>query len=229
MVWILFILDMDMVMAMVMVMDTDITMMIPEVKANPGIKKYLNEEAVQHMATGIDTGFKDLIVIQPAVFEDERGYFYESYNKEVYAQLGITCEFVQDNQSLSNKGVLRGLHFQNPPFEQSKLVRVIKGSVLDITLDIRKNSPTFGKHFSIELTEKNKTALYVPPGFAHGFVTLEDNTVFFYKCSAYYNKASEGAILWNDEALGIDWKISKPLLSEKDKLASAFNVFNSLF
>ena len=181
------------------------------------------------MATVIETGFKGLVVIQPTVFEDERGYFYESYNRETYAKLGVDVDFVQDNQSLSNRGVLRGLHFQNPPFEQGKLVRVIKGSVLDVTVDIRKDSPTYGKHFSLELTEKNKTVLYVPPGFAHGFVTLEDSTIFFYKCTKYYNKASEGAVLWNDSDLGINWKLSAPLLSEKDKAASKFSEFNSMF
>ncbi len=181
------------------------------------------------MATVIETGIDGLIVIQPQVFEDSRGYFYESYNKSTYKSLGIDVEFVQDNQSLSNKGVLRGLHFQNPPFEQGKLVRVIKGAVLDVTVDIRKNSPTYGKHYSIELTEKNKTVLYVPPGFAHGFVTLEDHTIFFYKCTNYYNKLSEGAVLWNDQDLAIDWKIADPQLSEKDKAAMRFCDFKSAF
>jgi dTDP-4-dehydrorhamnose 3,5-epimerase len=181
------------------------------------------------MATVIETGFKDLLVIQPNVFEDERGYFYESYNREAYNKLGLNFEFVQDNQSLSQKGVLRGLHFQNPPYEQGKLVRVLKGSVLDVTLDIRKNSPTYGKHFSIELNEKNKTCLYVPPGFAHGFLTLEDHTIFFYKCTKYYNKASEGAVLWNDKDLGINWGVLNPTLSEKDKLATPFAQFQSQF
>lgn len=181
------------------------------------------------MATVIETGFKDLLVIQPNVFEDERGYFYESYNREVYNKLGLNFEFVQDNQSLSQKGVLRGLHFQNPPHEQGKLVRVLKGAVLDVTLDIRKNSPTFGKHFSIELNEKNKTCLYVPPGFAHGFLTLENQTIFFYKCTQYYNKASEGAVLWNDKDLGINWGVSDPTLSEKDKQATPFAAFKSMF
>ena len=181
------------------------------------------------MATAIDTGFEGLIVIQPTVFEDERGYFYESYNRETYRKLGVDVDFVQDNQSLSNKGVLRGLHFQNPPYEQGKLVRVIKGAVLDITLDIRKNSPTYGKHFAIELTEKNKTVLYVPPGFAHGFLTLSDQTLFFYKCTNYYNKASEGCVLWNDSDLGINWQINDPQLSEKDKLGTKFRDFVSQF
>ncbi len=181
------------------------------------------------MATVIDTGFKDLLVIQPNVFEDERGYFYESYNREVYNKLGLNFEFVQDNQSLSQKGVLRGLHFQNPPHEQGKLVRVLKGSVLDVTLDIRKNSPTYGKHFAIELNEKNKTCLYVPPGFAHGFLTLENQTIFFYKCTKYYNKAAEGAVLWNDKDLAINWGVSQPTLSDKDKIATPFAQFQSQF
>jgi dTDP-4-dehydrorhamnose 3,5-epimerase len=181
------------------------------------------------MDTAIDTGFKDLLVIQPLVFEDSRGYFYESYNVKSYSDLGIPENFVQDNQSLSNKGVLRGLHFQNPPHEQGKLIRVIKGSVLDVTVDIRKNSATYGKHFAIELSEKNKTCLYVPPGFAHGFLTMEDNTIFFYKCSNYYNKASEGTILWNDSDLNINWGISNPTLSDKDINGIPFSKFNSTF
>lgn len=165
----------------------------------------------------IETPINDLFIIQPKVFEDERGYFFESFTSRSFELKGIDINFVQDNQSLSQKGVLRGLHFQAPPFAQGKLVRVIKGSVLDVVVDIRKNSSSYGKQFSIELNEKNKTMLWIPVGFAHGFSTLEDNTIFSYKCTNYYNKESEGCLLWCDKQLNIDWKINAPVLSEKDK------------
>ena len=176
-----------------------------------------------------DSPIKDLLIIQPTVFEDERGYFYEPYNKKLFEQHGINVEFVQDNQSLSQAGVLRGLHFQNPPFAQGKLVRVVKGGILDVVVDIRKASATYGKHFDIELNEKNKTMLWIPAGFAHGFLTLEKDTIFSYKCSNYYSKQSEGCILWNDALIGIDWGIENPVLSEKDKVGSAFGSFVSEF
>lgn len=171
----------------------------------------------------------DLFVIQPKVFEDPRGYFFESYNRSNFIQHNIDVEFVQDNQSLSQKGVLRGLHFQAPPYAQGKLVRVITGGVLDVAVDIRKNSATYGKHFSIVLDERNKTMLWIPPGFAHGFLTLADNTIFSYKCTNVYNKESEGAVLWNDPAIGIDWGITSPQLSEKDKEAKLFKDLKSPF
>jgi len=177
----------------------------------------------------IETAIKDLFVIQPKVFEDARGHFFESFTEKSFIDKNIKANFVQDNQSLSQKGVLRGLHFQAPPYTQGKLVRVIKGSVLDVVLDIRKNSPTYGNHFSIELNENNKTMLWVPEGFAHGFSTLQDNTIFSYKCTNYYNKESEGCVLWNDPKLKIDWKISDPTLSEKDKMGVTFNDFISPF
>ena len=177
----------------------------------------------------IATNIPDLLIIQPKVFEDPRGYFYESYNKNSFAQHNIHADFVQDNQSLSQKGVLRGLHFQAPPYEQGKLVRVISGAVLDVAVDIRKNSPTYGKFFSIVLDEKNKTMFWIPPGFAHGFLTLEDNTIFSYKCTNVYNKESEGSILWNDPAIGINWGDGSPLLSEKDKEAKLFSDLKSPF
>jgi dTDP-4-dehydrorhamnose 3,5-epimerase len=138
-------------------------------------------------------------------------------------------DFVQDNQSLSEKGVLRGLHFQNPPFAQGKLVRAIKGAILDVAVDLRKTSETFGQHFNIELNEKNKTMLWIPPGFAHGFLTLSDETIFSYKCSNIYNKNSEGSIAWNDSTIGINWGITDPILSEKDKKSNSFKEFNSMF
>jgi dTDP-4-dehydrorhamnose 3,5-epimerase len=142
---------------------------------------------------------------------------------------GVTSKFVQDNQSMSSKGILRGLHFQKDPFAQGKLVRVIKGSVLDVAVDIRKKSPTYGQHFLIELNEENKTMFYIPPGFAHGFLTLEDDTLFSYKCTNYYNKESEGAIRWNSKSLNVDWGIVNPILSSKDATAPTFDEFQSPF
>lgn len=177
----------------------------------------------------IATDFEGLFIIQPKCFEDARGYFFESYNENVFKIKGLNLNFVQDNQSLSQKGVLRGMHFQNPPHAQGKLVRVIKGAVLDVVIDIRKKSKTFGKHFAIELNEQNKTMLYIPEGFAHGFLTLEDNTIFFYKCTNFYNKASEDCILWNDPALNINWGISNPIVSEKDSLGKPLSELNILF
>ncbi len=175
------------------------------------------------------TPIPDLLIIQPKVFEDDRGYFYESYSKSLFEIHGIQEDFVQDNQSLSQAGVLRGLHFQNPPYAQGKLVRVIKGSILDVALDIRKNSSTYGNHFTIELNEKNKTMLWIPAGFAHGFLTLEDDTIFSYKCTNYYNKASEGCIMWNDKDLGINWNVENPTLSDKDRMGTPFKEFVSYF
>ncbi len=177
----------------------------------------------------IETPLKGLLIIEPQVFKDERGYFYESYNQERFFKAGIRDVFVQDNQSLSQKNVVRGLHFQHPPYAQAKLVRVIKGSVYDVVVDIRKDSPTYGQSFGIELTEENFLMLYVPIGFAHGFATLQDNTIFAYKCSAFYNKASEDTILWNDPTLNIDWKVQNPILSEKDKQGKLFQHFQSPF
>ncbi len=177
----------------------------------------------------IKTDIQDLLIVKPRVFEDERGYFFESYNRDVFAANGIENKFLQDNESKSKKGVLRGLHFQKPPFAQGKLVRVMKGSVLDVAVDIRKDSPTYGKWASIVLTDKNKFMYWVPPGFAHGFVTLEDDTVFFYKCTNVYNKESEGSIRWNDPDLNIDWGIEKPVLSDKDQVSPLFKDFVSPF
>jgi len=176
----------------------------------------------------LKTKIPGLLIIKPDVFEDERGYFFETFNKEKFAG-NIENEFVQDNESSSQKGVLRGLHFQNPPYAQGKLVRVIKGAVLDVVVDIRKKSPTYGQWNSIVLSEENKTMFWVPPGFAHGFLTLENNTIFSYKCTQFYNKESEGSILWNDPILNIDWEIDEPILSEKDKIAPEFKNFISQF
>lgn len=178
----------------------------------------------------VKTSFEGLHIIHPSVFHDDRGYFFESFNKKKFIDLtGYSKEFVQDNQSLSAKNVLRGLHFQAPPFAQAKLVRVVRGSVLDIAVDIRKNSPTFGKYISLELSDKNNLSLFIPEGFAHGFITLEENTIFIYKCSEYYNKESERTIMWNDVELNIDWKNVNPIISSKDKEGILFSEFNSPF
>ncbi len=177
----------------------------------------------------INTHINGLYIIKPKVFADGRGYFFESYNQNVFNAGGLNVNFVQDNQSLSNAGVLRGLHFQAPPYEQGKLVRVITGAVLDVAVDIRKNSETYGQHVSVELNEENKTMFYIPAGFAHGFITLKDNTIFSYKCTNVYNKASEGTVLWNDKNLDINWNHGSPILSEKDILGTPFKTFVSPF
>jgi len=167
----------------------------------------------------IQTEIPEVIIIRPDVFGDDRGYFYESFHEEKYKAFGITGPFVQDNESGSQKDVLRGLHYQRNPYAQGKLVRVIKGAVLDVAVDIRRNSPTFGKWVSMKLTSENKWICWIPAGFAHGFVTLENDTIFAYKCTSVYNKASESSIRWNDPELKINWGLDTPLLSEKDKLA----------
>lgn len=167
----------------------------------------------------IATPIAGLIILEPKVFGDHRGYFFESFRQDVFDSLNTGLRFVQDNQSMSAKNILRGLHFQKPPFDQGKLVSVTKGAVLDVVVDIRTNFETFGQHFSIELSEQNKKMLWIPPGFAHGFLTLEDNTIFTYKCTNYYHPTSEGAIRWDDPSLAIEWPISDPILSEKDKNA----------
>ncbi len=177
----------------------------------------------------ITTDFEGLFVLKPKVFQDKRGYFYESYNQDLFKQNNITTNFIQDNQSLSNKGIIRGLHFQNPPHAQMKLVRVIKGAVLDVVVDIRKNSKTYGQHFSIELNEENFLMLYIPVGFAHGFATLKDDTIFSYKCSETYHPESEGGLTWNDPEFKIDWQMENPILSPKDEKYDSFNLFVSLF
>ena len=177
----------------------------------------------------IKTNFEGLLIMQPKVFQDDRGYFFEYFRKEVFEKFNFTFEFVQSNESKSNKDVLRGLHFQNPPYDQGKLVRVVKGGIRDVVLDIRLSSATFGRWFSCELNEINKTILWIPPGFAHGFLTLRDDTIFQYECTNYYHKESEGSIRWNDPTLNIDWKISNPIISEKDKIAPFFKNFVSRF
>lgn len=176
-----------------------------------------------------DTFIEGLKIIQPKVFLDERGYFYEPYNQERFEALGLTMKFVQDNESKSSKGVLRGLHFQKPPYAQGKLLRVVNGAVLDVAVDLRKNSKTYGKHFSVILSEQNKTMFYIPEGFAHGFLTLQDNTIFDYKCTNVYHPESEAGILWNDSTLAIQWNIDNPTISKKDANNISFKDFVSPF
>ena len=170
-----------------------------------------------------------LVEIIPRKFGDARGFFFESYSYKVFAEAGIDVIFVQDNQSFSQKGVLRGLHFQRPPHAQGKLVRVTSGSALDVAVDIRKNSPTYGQHVTCLLDTLQHNMFYVPPGFAHGFVALEDNTTFLYKCTDYYHPASEGGIMWSDPDLNIDWNILEPLVSAKDEVLPDLADFNSPF
>lgn len=158
-----------------------------------------------------------LFLLTPDVFHDSRGYFLETFNETRYAELGIADKFVQDNLSFSEKGVLRGLHYQAPPFGQGKLVSVLSGKVLDVAVDIRASSPTFGKYVSVELSEENHRQFFVPVGFAHGFIVLSDTALFAYKCTNVYSKEHDRGILWNDPALGIDWQIENPIVSEKDQ------------
>ena len=177
----------------------------------------------------IKTKIAGLVLVQPDVFTDERGYFFESFQKNKFMDLGIDADFVQDNESMSMKGVLRGLHFQVPPYAQGKLVRVVSGSVLDVAVDLRKSSGTYGKWESVVLSAENKLMLWIPEGFAHGFLVLEDHTIFQYKCTNYYNRESERGIIWNDSDLKIDWGHSNPLVSEKDLKGLLFRDFNSPF
>jgi dTDP-4-dehydrorhamnose 3,5-epimerase len=170
-----------------------------------------------------------VMLIEPQVFFDNRGYFYESFNESLMHAIGVSDQFVQDNQSMSLKGVLRGLHFQNPPFAQGKLVRVTSGAVNDVIVDIRKNSPAYGKSLSIRLDAENRYILWIPEGFAHGFLALEENTILMYKVTNVYNKESEQGILWNDPDLAINWGISNPVVSAKDMELAKFNEINSDF
>jgi dTDP-4-dehydrorhamnose 3,5-epimerase len=167
----------------------------------------------------IETKLKDCFILQPKVFEDHRGYFFESFNQQTFEQLsGLSIHFVQDNQAKSNRGILRGLHFQQGDFAQAKLVRVLQGKVLDVAVDLREGSPTYGQHIALELSAENKLQLFIPRGFAHGYSVLEDDTVFFYKCDNFYHKASEGGLFYADKTLAIDWKLraEEIILSEKD-------------
>ena len=179
----------------------------------------------------IKTDLDEVVIIEPRVYADSRGYFFESFSQKEFEEKVCKTTFVQDNESKSTYGVLRGLHFQKMPHAQSKLVRVVKGKVLDIAVDIRKGSPTFGKHVAAELSEENKLQFFVPRGFAHGFVVLSEEAIFQYKCDNYYAPQSEGGILWNDPALNIDWVVNEKeiLLSEKDKTNPLLKDSNYLF
>lgn len=176
-----------------------------------------------------ETGFEGLIEVEPEIYSDHRGYFFEAYNQAKFLSHGLCTAYIQDNQSMSSANVLRGLHFQVPPFEQGKLVRAITGRVLDVVVDLRKNQPTYGQHYKCLLDSRTSNMLWIPPGFAHGFLTLEDNTIFFYKCTQLYNRESDRSLFWNDPDLGIDWGVSNPIVSEKDSKAPRFNIFDSPF
>ncbi|MBK5195895.1 MAG: dTDP-4-dehydrorhamnose 3,5-epimerase [Proteiniphilum sp.] len=171
----------------------------------------------------VKTEIEGVVIIEPRVFGDERGYFFESFSQREFEEKVSETVFLQDNESKSKYGVLRGLHFQKPPFEQAKLARVVKGKVLDVAVDIRKDSPTYGKHVSTELSGENKRQIFIPRGFAHGFVVLSEEVIFQYKCDNYYMPDYEGALLWNDPQLNIDWNLPMEdiILSEKDRLNPA--------
>jgi dTDP-4-dehydrorhamnose 3,5-epimerase len=178
-----------------------------------------------------ETGFKDLYLLEPRVFEDSRGFFMESFNAHVLKDLGLDFNFIQDNQSYSKYGVLRGLHYQNPPYAQTKLVRVLSGTILDVVVDLRRDQPTFGKHFSVQLSAESKQQIYVPKGFAHGFSVLSQDAEILYKSDKGYNPASEGGVLYNDPALMIDWGLpeDKISLSDKDKINPVLASANFIF
>lgn len=178
----------------------------------------------------MDTHLAGVFEIQPDKFGDHRGFFAELYNQQAFESLGLDhLKFVQDNLSSSGKGIVRGLHFQGPPHAQGKLVSVLQGKVLDVAVDIRKASPTYGQYLAVELSAKKLNMLYIPEGFAHGFQVLSETCLFSYKCTGYYNKESEGGLLWNDPALGIPWREVEPLLSEKDRVLPNLKNFNSPF
>lgn len=179
----------------------------------------------------IKTNIEGVVIIEPRIFRDERGYFFESFSQREFQEKVCNTVFVQDNESKSSYGVLRGLHFQKPPYAQSKLVRVIKGAVLDVAVDIRKGSPTFGQHVAVELTEDNHRQFFIPRGFAHGFSVLTDEVIFQYKCDNFYAPQSEGALAWDDPDLGIDWRLpaEKVILSEKDRHHSRLKDVDWLF
>jgi dTDP-4-dehydrorhamnose 3,5-epimerase len=177
------------------------------------------------------TPIQDLVIINPTVFEDARGYFFEAYNQSTLVAEGININFVQDNQSFSKRGTLRGLHYQNPPFAQTKLVRVLQGEIMDVVVDLREESPTYGQHFAIKLSAENKKQLLIPHGFAHGFSVLSETAIVFYKCDQFYNKASEGGIRFDDPALNINWGIdlTTAIVSDKDMELPNFSDCNSRF
>lgn len=179
----------------------------------------------------IKTEFPGLLIFEPKIWGDERGYFFESYNQKVFIAEGISINFIQDNQASSVYGVIRGLHYQLDPYAQTKLIRVLSGSILDVAVDIRKNSPTFGKAYTIELSAENKKQLLVPKGFAHGYSVISETAEVFYKCDEFYNKESEGGIAYNDPALNIDWGVDndKAIISEKDMKHPGLNACKNNF
>ena len=176
-----------------------------------------------------ETGFEGLLILQPKLFKDDRGAFYESWNETTFKNLGLDIHFTQDNQSVSHKNVLRGLHFQHAPHTQGKLVRVTRGQALDVVVDLRKNSKTYGQHYKLTLCSNKANMIWIPSGFAHGFVALEDNTIFQYKCDAIYNPKLEECLIWNDPKLGIDWEIDKPIISSRDNKGKRFDDLNTSF
>jgi dTDP-4-dehydrorhamnose 3,5-epimerase len=189
-------------------------------------EKYISKSLTAVMKF-IPLSIKGVVLIEPDIYKDDRGFFFESYNQEQFKNFGINLPFVQDNQSCSKKNAIRGLHFQEAPYEQGKLVSVIKGSVRDIVVDLRENSSSFGKHLAVELDEHNKRMLWIPPGFAHGFSVFEENTIFFYKCTNFYHRPSENGIVFNDLSLNLDWGVSTPIVSEKDMRLMNFNEYKS--
>jgi len=177
------------------------------------------------------TPIQDLVIINPTVFEDARGYFFEAYNQNALAAEGVNIQFVQDNQSFSKRGTLRGLHYQNPPFSQTKLMRVLEGEIIDVAVDIRRGSPTYGQHFAIKLSAENKKQLLIPHGFAHGFSVISETAVVLYKCDQFYNKESEGGIRFDDPSLNIDWgmDLKDAIVSDKDLVLPGIGECNSEF
>ena len=188
-------------------------------------------EKIQLIMEIINTDIEGVVIIEPKIFKDARGYFFESFSKREFYEKVAKVDFVQDNESCSTYGVMRGLHFQRPPFAQAKLVRCVRGAVLDVAVDIRKGSPTYGQHVAVELTEDNHRQFFIPRGFAHGFAVLSDIAIFQYKCDNYYHPEAEGGISILDESLGIDWKIdaSKAILSEKDTNHPLLEAFDTPF
>lgn len=179
----------------------------------------------------IKTAIPEVVILEPKVYQDDRGYFFEAFSEEVFSHLVTPTHFVQDNESRSSYGVVRGLHFQAPPHAQAKLVRVVKGSVLDVAVDLRKGSPSYGTHVAVELSEENHRMLFIPRGFAHGFSVLSSDAIFQYKCDNYYAPQSEGAVAWDDPTLSIDWRVPTPdvILSTKDAHHPCLDEFNTPF
>ncbi|MEM0997334.1 MAG: dTDP-4-dehydrorhamnose 3,5-epimerase [Bacteroidota bacterium] len=176
-----------------------------------------------------ETELEGVVLLKPDVFGDPRGFFKETYNRGEFAAIGLDLDFLQDNVSYSTQGILRGLHFQAPPYAQGKLVTVLQGEVIDVAVDIRRSSPTYGQHIAVYLSADNHQMLYVPPGFAHGFQVISETCLFCYKCTGLYNRPAEGGLMWNDPALGIDWPVDDPVISNKDKNYGPFATFESPF